>query len=77
MQSTDPVGQSFCVEATTESGSRVARTHVSCEGGLSMNAFEDIVARCFEDKGYWVRQNVKVPITKADKREIGVALHGR
>jgi len=36
-----------------------------------MNAFEDIVARYLEEKGYWVRQSVKVHITKADKVVIG------
>lgn len=36
-----------------------------------MNAFEDIVRRYLEAEGYWVRQSVKVEITKQDKRSIG------
>ena len=36
-----------------------------------MNAFEDIVRRYLEAQGYWVRQSVKVDITKAQKVEIG------
>ena len=37
-----------------------------------MNAFEDIVKLYLEEKGYWVRQSVKVNrITKEDKRDIG------
>lgn len=36
-----------------------------------MNAFEDLVARCFERNGLWVRQSVKVNISKEDKRRIG------
>lgn len=36
-----------------------------------MNAFEDIVRRYLEEEGYWVRQSVKVEITKQDKRSIG------
>lgn len=36
-----------------------------------MNAFEDIVRRYLEVQGYWVRQSVKVEITKAQKVEIG------
>jgi len=37
-----------------------------------MNAFESIVARFLESEGYWVRQSVKVDITKEDKRKIGL-----
>jgi len=36
-----------------------------------MNAFEDIVRRYMEEEGYWVRQCVKVEITKEDKVAIG------
>jgi len=36
-----------------------------------MNAFEDIVRLYLEEKGYWVRQSVKVNISKQDKRDIG------
>ena len=36
-----------------------------------MNAFEDIVRRYLEAQGYWVRQSVKVEITKEQKVEIG------
>lgn len=36
-----------------------------------MNAFEDIVRRYLEEQGYWVRQSVKVEITKPQKVEIG------
>jgi len=36
-----------------------------------MDAFENIVAKFLEEKGYWVRQAVKVEITKEDKRIIG------
>ena len=32
-----------------------------------MNAFEDIVRLYLEEKGYWVRQSVKVNISKEDK----------
>ena len=35
-----------------------------------MNAFEDIVKLYLEEEGYWVRQSVKVNITKKDKRDI-------
>ena len=36
-----------------------------------MNAFEDIVKLYLEEKGYWVRQSVKVHyITKEDKRKL-------
>lgn len=36
-----------------------------------MNAFEDIVALCLEEKDYWVRQHVKVhAITPEDKRKL-------
>jgi len=36
-----------------------------------MDAFEDIVRRFLEHKGYWVRRSVKVNISKSDKVEIG------
>ena len=36
-----------------------------------MNAFEDIVKLYLEEEGYWVRQSVKVNISKQDKRDIG------
>jgi len=36
-----------------------------------MNAFEDIVKRYLEMEGYWVRQSVKVEISKTQKVEIG------
>ena len=35
-----------------------------------MNAFENIIAQYLEEEGYWVRQSVKVDISKADKKEI-------
>jgi len=38
-----------------------------------MNAFEDIVKLYLEEKGYWVRQSVKVnKISKQDKLDIGL-----
>jgi len=37
-----------------------------------MDAFEEIVGRFLESKGYWVKYDVKVNITKQDKREIGL-----
>ena len=37
-----------------------------------MDAFENIVALLLEEKGFWVRQSVKVDITKQDKRDIGL-----
>ncbi len=37
-----------------------------------MNAFEDIVKLYLEEEGYWVRQSVKVNISKEAKREIGL-----
>ena len=37
-----------------------------------MNAFEDIVRLYLEEEGYWVRQSVKVNISKEAKREIGL-----
>ena len=37
-----------------------------------MNAFENIVAKYLETKGYWVRQSVKIPISKEDKKAIGL-----
>jgi Holliday junction resolvase-like predicted endonuclease len=36
-----------------------------------MNAFENIVAQYLEAEGYWVRQSVKVEISKEDKKRIG------
>ena len=36
-----------------------------------MNAFEDIIRRFLESEGYWVRQSVKLDITKAQKVQIG------
>jgi len=36
-----------------------------------MNAFETIVKLFLEEKGYWVRQSVKVAISKEDKVAIG------
>ena len=36
-----------------------------------MNAFEDIIRRYLEAEGYWVRQSVKLDITKAQKVQIG------
>ncbi len=36
-----------------------------------MNAFEDIVSLFLEVRGYWVRQSVKVDISKEDKEYIG------
>jgi len=37
-----------------------------------MNAFEEIVKQYLEAEGYWVRQSVKVEISKGDKKEIGL-----
>ena len=37
-----------------------------------MNAFEDIVKLYLEAEGYWVRQSVKVEISKDDKKAIGL-----
>jgi len=37
-----------------------------------MNAFENIITQYLEEKGYWVRQSVKVDIPKEDKRAIGL-----
>ena len=37
-----------------------------------MNAFEEIVKQYLEEEGYWVRQSVKVDITKQDKVDIGL-----
>jgi len=37
-----------------------------------MNAFEEIVKQYLETEGYWVRQSVKVEISKEDKKEIGL-----
>lgn len=36
-----------------------------------MNAFESLVTSLFERQGFWVRSNLKVDLTKAEKREIG------
>jgi len=35
-----------------------------------MNAFENIITQYLEEKGYWVRQSVKVDISKEDKRAL-------
>ena len=35
-----------------------------------MNAFENIVKQYLEEKGYWVRQSVKVDISKENKRAL-------
>jgi len=35
-----------------------------------MNAFEDIVKLYLEEKGYWVRQSVKVGISGDDKKAL-------
>lgn len=37
-----------------------------------MDSFEKIVALYLEDHGFWVKNNVKVDISKADKRKIGL-----
>ncbi len=37
-----------------------------------MNAFENIVRMFLEAEGYWVRQSVKVEISKEDKKAIGL-----
>jgi hypothetical protein len=37
-----------------------------------MNAFENIITQYLEEKGYWVRQSVKVKISKADKEALGL-----
>ena len=37
-----------------------------------MNAFEEIVKQYLEAEGYWVRQSVKVEISKDDKKVIGL-----
>jgi hypothetical protein len=37
-----------------------------------MNAFENIVAQYLEAEGYWVRQSVKVQISREDKKKIGL-----
>jgi hypothetical protein len=37
-----------------------------------MNAFEEIVKRFLEEEGYWVKQSVKVEISKDDKKAIGL-----
>lgn len=38
-----------------------------------MNAFENIVMQYLEEKGYWVRQSVKVDISKEDKRALDLS----
>jgi len=35
-----------------------------------VNAFENIITQYLEEKGYWVRQSVKVDISKEDKRAL-------
>jgi len=37
-----------------------------------MNAFENIITQYLEGEGYWVRQSVKVDISKEDKQVIGL-----
>ena len=37
-----------------------------------MNAFEEIAKQYLEAEGYWVRQSVKVEISKYDKKAIGL-----
>jgi len=37
-----------------------------------VNAFENIVAQYLEAEGYWVKQDVKVKISKEDKKAIGL-----
>ena len=37
-----------------------------------MNAFEEIIKQYLEAEGYWVRQSVKVDISKDDKKAIGL-----
>lgn len=37
-----------------------------------MNAFEEIISLFFEEQNYWVRQSVKIDITKENKKEIGL-----
>lgn len=37
-----------------------------------MDSFEQVVAEILWRKGYWVRTSVKVELTKAEKREIGL-----
>jgi hypothetical protein len=37
-----------------------------------VNAFENIVKLYLEEEGYWVRQSVKVDISKEDKKAIGL-----
>ena len=38
-----------------------------------MDAFEEIVKLLLETQGYWVRQDVKVNITKDDKKSLSNA----
>ncbi|MEI7752557.1 MAG: hypothetical protein WCJ71_10790 [Candidatus Omnitrophota bacterium] len=37
-----------------------------------MDAFESIVALFLQEEGYWVRRSVKVPISRNDKRAMGL-----
>ena len=37
-----------------------------------MNAFENIITQYLEEKGYWVRQSVKVKISKEDKQALNL-----
>ena len=37
-----------------------------------MNAFEEIIKQYLEEEGYWVRQSVKVEISKDDKKALGL-----
>ncbi len=36
-----------------------------------MDAFEQLVGNLLESEGYWVKQSVKVALTKEDKARIG------
>lgn len=36
-----------------------------------MDAFEGIVAKYFEHKGFWVRRSVKIELSKEEKRSVG------
>ena len=42
-----------------------------------MDAFEQIVAECLEQKGYWVKQNYKVRLTPQEKQRIGLPTRPR
>jgi len=37
-----------------------------------MDAFEHIVARIFENRGYWVKVGYKVELSAAEKRKVGI-----